>query len=303
MIARMDSDLDKQLPTSQHPYLVFSSVGDQSNLRHWLRGRRNFDLWVTYYGSRSGRYEDVADYYTERRGSKFQNLHHAYQNWSDLFSRYSAILVMDDDVLISGSRISRLFELREQHDLWALQPAFTPRGKVSWPITRARRANVLRFTNFIEMTCPLFRRDKLDAFMAVYDPELVGWGCDWWFLEVMGTDLRDRVAVVDAITCLNPHDVSKGGRREIDQLSRTHERRAIWERIRNKYGIESEEGRCFTEYDAIRKSALGQVLGRLTDASEERWLRLRSSQRWPMPLLRRLRSSLHSAAKHEPVGQ
>ena len=89
-----------------------------------------------------------------------------------LLSRYSAILVMDDDVLISGSSISRLFEIRERHDLWALQAAFSPRGKISWPITEARRRNALRFTNFIEMTCPLFRRDKLDDFedlMRTYD--------------------------------------------------------------------------------------------------------------------------------------
>ncbi|MDB6105168.1 MAG: hypothetical protein JWO52_5167 [Gammaproteobacteria bacterium] len=32
----------------------------------------------------------------------------------------------------------------------------------------------LRYTNLIENTCPLPRRDRLDAFMAVYDPEPVG---------------------------------------------------------------------------------------------------------------------------------
>ncbi len=42
----------------------------------------------------------------------------------------------------------------------------------------------LRYTNFIEMARPLFRQDKLDAFMAVYDPELVGYGT--------GFDEQDR---------------------------------------------------------------------------------------------------------------
>ena len=293
MIAAMDTELLQQPSAGRRPYLVFSSVGDQSNLRHWLQGRRNFDLWVTYYGNHSGRYSDIADYYNERRGAKFQNLHHAYQRWPELLSRYSAILVMDDDIVISGTAISRLFDLRERHDLWALQPAFSPRGKVSWPITRARRTNELRFTNFIEMTCPLFRRDKLDDFMAVYDPELVGWGCDWWFLSTLGDDLYKRVAVVDAITCINPNDVSKLGVREIDQLSRTQERRAIWERIKARHGIEDDERRAFIEYDAISKPALRQAMGRLTDACEKRWLRVRSSRSWPMRQLRRLRDHMH----------
>ena len=233
------------------PNLVFSSVGDHGNLPSWLRGRRNFDLWVTYYGDTPGRFREVADYYNEHRGSKFQNLLFAYRTWPHLLDRYSAILVMDDDLLISGTAISRLFEMRERYDLWALQPAFDPRGKISWSITQVNPYTRLRFTNFIEMACPLFRKDKLDAFMAVYDPELVGWGCDWWFLDVMGEDLRDRVAVVDSITCLNPHDATKGGR-EIDRLSSTGERRALWERMKKKYGIRSED-RGIQEFRRIHR--------------------------------------------------
>jgi hypothetical protein len=280
--------LAKQPAKARHPNLVFSSVGDQSNCRGWLRGRRNFDLWVTYYGDRPGSFLDIADYYEEHRGSKYQNLHHAYRQWSELLGRYAAVLVLDDDIIISGTRISRLFEIRKQHDLWALQPAFSPRGKVSWPITRVDRRNELRFTSFIEMACPLFRKDKLDAFMAVYDPELIGWGCDWWFLEAMGPDLRGRVAVVDAIPCVNPYDWTKAGR-EIDRLAPTNERHEIWERIKEKYQIQSES-RGVHEYGVISKSLLPRTLGRLVDASERLLLWARASQSWPFRLLRVLRS-------------
>src|SRR5262245_50963959 len=77
----MHQELEKTLASPRHPYLVFTSAGDQSNLPRWMQGRRNFDLWITYYGSQAGRYLDLADYYNERRGSKFQNLHHAYRHW------------------------------------------------------------------------------------------------------------------------------------------------------------------------------------------------------------------------------
>lgn len=281
--------LAKQLARARHPNLVFSSVGDQTNCHRWLRGRRNFDLWVTYYGDRPGALLEVADYYHEHRGSKYQNLHHAYQNWSDLLARYAAILVLDDDIIISGARISRLFEIRERYDLWAVQPAFSPRGKISWPITRADRRNELRFTSFIEMNCPLFRKDKLDAFMAVYDPELIGWGCDWWFLDAMGSDLQGHVAVVDAVTCVNPHDSTKAAGREIDRLAPTSERQEVWARIRERYQIQSES-RGVHEYGAIPRPHLTRAIGRLVDVSEGAWLRLRASQSWPVRLLRRFRS-------------
>src|ERR1700730_10003174 len=53
-------------------------------------------------------------------------------------------------------------------------PGFRLAGKVSWDITALHTTAKLRYTNLIENTYPLPRRDKLDAFRAVYDPELVG---------------------------------------------------------------------------------------------------------------------------------
>lgn len=277
--------LAKQMLNSPHVNLVFTSVGDRSNVSRWLHGPRNFDLWLTYYGDRPGHLREISDYYTERRGSKFQNLYFSYQNWRALFQRYAAVFVMDDDLVIGASEICRLFDLRERYDLWALQPAFSPRGKISWPITRANHRNELRFTNFIEMTCPLFRRDKLEEFMAVYDPELVGWGCDWWFLEAMGDNLQGHVAVIDAITCVNPHDTSKG-RREIDNLMPAIERKAIWDRIKRKYNIRSEE-RGPHEYGAIPKPLVQRSLGILANAWQRTWVESGDTARRAMGALRR----------------
>ena len=278
--------LVKQPRNTPHANLVFSSVGDRSNVSTWMHGPRNFDLWVTYYGDRPGHLRDIADYYTERKGAKFQNLYFAYQDWPALFQRYTAVLVMDDDLVISASEISRLFDLRERYDLWALQPAFSPRGKISWPLTKVNRRHELRFTSFIEMTCPLFRRDKLDAFMAVYDPELIGWGCDWWFLEAMGEDLRGRVAVIDSITCVNPHDATKG-RREIDHLMPAIERKAIWDRLKKKYNIRGED-RGMYEYGAISKPLVRRSLGILASACEQTWIGSAETGRRAMAVLRRL---------------
>src|SRR5262249_47793095 len=116
----------------RYNYLVFTSAGDRANCRHWLRGRRNFDLWITYYGDVPGTWAEIADLYNCRQGSKFQNLHSAYCSWGERLRHYEAIMVLDDDILISGEDLSHLFELRHTLDLWVLQPAFHPRGKISW---------------------------------------------------------------------------------------------------------------------------------------------------------------------------
>jgi hypothetical protein len=236
------SDLQERVSIGRRRYLVFTSAGDRTNLRMWLAKDRGFDLWITYYGDHPDTLEGHGDYWVCRKGSKFQNLRAAYQQWPDVFVRYEAVLVLDDDVLIRARDIDRLFAIRAAHELWLLQPAFDPRGKISWDITKVNPHCRLRYTNFVEMTCPLFRQDKLADFMAVYDPELVGFGVDWWFLHVLGADIRGRVAVIDEVVCLNPHDRTKGRVREIDRLQPYEVRKRKWGEMKRRYGIKGEEG-------------------------------------------------------------
>ena len=233
-------------------YLLFTSAGDHGNVHRWLRGWKNFDLWITCYSENGSHYRDIADYYNYRRGSKFQNLYYAYHQWRYIFDQYKAIMVMDDDIILDGSDISRLFEIREKYELWLLQPAFDPRGKISHAITRVKPFSFIRFTNFVEMTCPLFRKDKLDIFMRVFDPELTGYGTDWWFLDSLGDNIEGRVAVVDSITCINPHDTEKGNVREIDRHHQSlADRMKLWEEIKLRYCIRSDE-QGYVEYRKIR---------------------------------------------------
>ena len=239
--------------------LVFTSAGNRSNLRNWLQGRRDFDLWTVYYGDSQGMFQDVSEYYLARKGAKFQNLHYCYQQWPERLAHYDAVMVMDDDIVIDATGITRLFEIRRERDLWALQPAFRLSGKVSWDITAVHPTAKLRYTNFVEMACPLFRRDKLDAFMAVYDPELVGYGTDWWFLHTLGTDLDKRIAVVDEVTCVNPYDKHKGaGGREIDAVQTHQMRKEVWERMKTLHSL-NEQGRVHREFGRISQSPLGAV--------------------------------------------
>jgi len=231
-------------------YLVYTSAGDHSNLYNWLavsgapKVRKSFDLWVTYYGDQENKYKKIADFYNMRKGGKLPNLYYLYQQHKDILDNYDAIFVLDDDILIDCNQINRLFEIREQFDLWLLQPAFHPAGKISHPITKVAPSSFLRYTNFVEVACPLFRKDKLDKFMEVYDPVLVGWGADLWFSHLLG-EKPGKIAIVDAISCINPHDSTKEGGREIDQLEEKNIRIKNWVEIKKLHNIQfnGEEGK------------------------------------------------------------
>ena len=236
--------------TPKSKNLVYTSAGDNSNISFWLKrfdgkkAHKNFDLWITYYGDQENKLKNIADFYNVRKGAKFQNLLYVYQQWKEVLDNYEAIFILDDDIIIDCNAINRLFEIREQFDLWLLQPAFDSKGKISHPITKINPSCFLRYTNFVEVACPLFRKDKLDNFMKIFNPVLTGWGIDLWYHHVLG-EHPQKIAIVDAIPCINPHDVTKGGQREIDRLEEKSVRISKWVEVKEKFNIQfdGEEGK------------------------------------------------------------
>ncbi|MEO3473816.1 hypothetical protein AAFN86_18255 [Roseomonas sp. CAU 1739] len=225
-------------------HCVFTSAGDRNAVRHWLPpgGDRTFDLLVAFYGDDDTRFAELREVATRAwriKGGKMQNLHALVQAGEIDLSAYSHVWVPDDDVQIDPADIPRLFALAAAYDLWVSQPAFVAASRVSWPVTRvAETRNQIRLTSFVEVTCPLFRRDKLETFLAAYDGSLVGWGIDWWFAHELGAAWSGRFAVMDAITACNPQTGTKPGRfREIDRLQPPEERRAAWIALREARGI------------------------------------------------------------------
>ncbi|KAL1504120.1 hypothetical protein AB1Y20_010530 [Prymnesium parvum] len=273
------------------PWLVFTSAGDKSNVAQWLSGSaREFDLFVVYYGDLP---EPVcalgADRFVRRKGGKFPNLKAAFADDPAYFASREAVFVMDDDVEIDCAAIHECFRVRRQLDAWVLQPAYDLRkGKSSHELLRspieakvssrvamgadmAALAEVVsarkfirlgdhgehrvRYVNFIEVTCPLFRNDILLDFLAAYDGQLVGWGIDWWFCQRVLGQLDDRgraedksrrtcLVVLDSCVCVNPLEQEKKGAadetREIDKLQSTQVRANEWGKAVVKFGLRAQ---------------------------------------------------------------
>lgn len=218
---------------------IFTSAGDRNAVRQWLPadGSRPFDLLIAFYGDDDARFEElraIATRIWRIKGSKMQNLHALVQGGEIDLSAYDQVWLPDDDVLIAPADIPRLFGLAAAYDLWVSQPAFIEGSRASSPVIRmAATREQIRLTTFVEITCPLFRRDRLEAFLAEYDGSLVSWGIDWWFAHVLGARWSGRFAVIDAITACNPQTGLKpGGFREIDRLQAPEERRDSWIALR-----------------------------------------------------------------------
>lgn len=66
--------------------------------------------------------------------------------------------------------------------------------------------------------------------MELYDPVLTGWGIDLWYMDLFGYHPK-KIAIVDDITCINPHDDTKGGQREIELLEKKNVSIENWLKI------------------------------------------------------------------------
>ena len=177
----------------------------------------------------------------------------------------------DDDLVIEAEAIVRLFHIRRALDLWVLQPAnhpFEGKADVADGFLRAVEGVSYRFVNFVEVTAPLFRADKLISFLGEYIPRrheprepLVGYGIDAWFcqhllqikpspsdparahhlthhLELQTTCLHPRkAAVIDSVRFINPPDEAKPRGREIDTLMPTFARKHAFETLMARRGL------------------------------------------------------------------
>lgn len=89
---------------------------------------------------------------------------------------------------------------------------------------------------------------------------------------------------MDAVTCVNPHDVRKDRVREIDRLQPQAARVAAWEDTKRRCGIRSE-ARGHAEYEVVERPPASRLLARaaglldVTPLASRAWNRLRYEAR------------------------
>jgi len=220
--------------------LVFTSAGDNTNFDNiWLDKKRNYDVWVVYYGNNEEtyeRYKSKVDYIEKRQGSKFQNFEHIYKT-KDL-SQYERFFIVDDDIIMSTKDINTLFIMSERFGFWICGPSFDTKSRISHRITKHCPGNLFRYTNYIEVNTPLFTKKALSNLMKMYDTSLIGWGIDHLYIWANGWDKSDRYAIIDAVQCTNPKEsTKKGGKRELAKIKDWKKREKFWIDFERKHNI------------------------------------------------------------------
>lgn len=188
-------------------YLVISPTGeDVSYHKEWIRGKRDFDLMLVNYGDFPGRYAQDAEYYYEMKGFKFEILKSAIETFRDKVKLYEAVWLPDDDLSISTTDINRLFQIFHEYNL-DLAQASVKNSWVSYSMMIQRITSKLRYVNWVECMCPLFKTENLFQLLYTFNFNRSGWAIDFfWAKKLEGKS----IAIIDEVGVLHTKPVKSG---------------------------------------------------------------------------------------------
>lgn len=194
--------------------LVIACVGDGSLHPGWLPPAGMapaYDLLLIYFGDTPERYREQCQHYVMRKGSKWELLTAVITEQRELISRYEAIWLPDDDIRADASTIAKMFNIFNVEELALAQPALTADSYINHDVTRQRRWFTLRYSAFVEVMVPLFRRDVLMALLPTFTVNRSGWAIDhWWCHQVRENNWGD-IAIIDATPVTHTRPVNTGG--------------------------------------------------------------------------------------------
>jgi hypothetical protein len=251
--------------------LVILRAGDASLHPGWLDApARDFDLFVSYYGSTPGRHRDTADFYESRKGPKWPGIEAVLRAHGELLSCYDAFWFPDDDLEASGARIDRMFAFFHAYQLSLAQPALTRDSYHTWDTLLQEPGCHIRYSGFVEVMAPIFSREALGVCWPTFGESRSGWGLDWLWPTLCRQAGLAGIAVIDATPVRHTRPV--GG-----ELYRNHpdlDPRAEARRLLKKYGIQ--------EVRAVAKYSFGRRVREMPQPLGERlvfWLKKLNGQR------------------------
>ncbi|HEY2881939.1 MAG TPA: hypothetical protein VGJ15_05885, partial [Pirellulales bacterium] len=177
--------------------LVICPIGDRTVHRTWLAGpaKPNFDLFLIYFGDGPDTFATDAKYYVCRKGFKWEHIHFVATEHRETLAKYEHIWCPDDDVACDTAGVNLLFDIFKQYNLQLAQPAIS-HGDFSYKGLAQRPGNILRYSPYVEVMCPLFTRAALEKVQDTFTETRSGWGIDWVWPHRF---CSQEVAVIDRV--------------------------------------------------------------------------------------------------------
>jgi hypothetical protein len=188
--------------------LIICPIGDRSMHRTWLSGpsKPQFDLFLIYFGDAPDTAAGDAKYYARRKGFKWEHLHFATEEFVHTLRQYERIWCPDDDIACDTAAVNLLFEVFERFNLELAQPAISD-GEFSFKSLAQIRGNLLRYSPYVEIMCPIFSRDAFFSLKDTFLENRSGWGIDWIWPRRF---TAEQIAIIDKVGVHHTGSLGKG---------------------------------------------------------------------------------------------
>jgi hypothetical protein len=162
--------------SATRPNLVIIRCGSGHRLIDDEKGR-NFDLALNFYGTPSHASATGCEYAYAGGINKFQA---ARQFITDaLLNQYNGFMLVDDDLEISYTELSRFLEYCSRNQLGLAQPSLTHDSGYSHQHLLNAAAGGSRAVEMVEVMCPYFSRNVMKIVLPTFTLSDSTWGLDW----------------------------------------------------------------------------------------------------------------------------
>lgn len=241
--------------------VIYLCVGDKEVFGSYVIENliETYDIIVNYFGddnTKAKYFKKHSIYFQQKKGTKFLNLKDIVSHYPNIIDNYQYVVCWDDDATIENGSVCDLIHLMSTFKLKIISPSHSSGGKISHNIMRTYPGNhILRFTNFVEMTFPIFERSFINNYIYEYDGSCSGYGNDWWYMNL----IEDRgsnynVGICDSVIVTNPRNHSN--KDNISEYLTKSDRYKEWENAKNKYELNQWNPKTLAYVHEINKEIL-----------------------------------------------
>lgn len=164
--------------------LVIINIDETQNPLKWISNKAGFDLVFLCY-SKSKQFQELLDQtgrnwhdYSSENNGKWKNIFRYLDMNPDCLSRYDYFWFPDPDLVMSIKQINKFLDFVEKLHFDLYQPSLTRDSFISYPFTRHRADMIYHKVDFVEIMCPLFKREALLKNLWTFDLTSSGYGID-----------------------------------------------------------------------------------------------------------------------------
>lgn len=216
--------------------LLITTIGKLDCIPTWISEDRNFDIAFIFYPDKidaetKKKLKSVSDYLFFKTGFKYTVIKKIFAENPQLLT-YDYYWMPDDDVNLVKGTVNDLFDLAKIHFIGLGQPS-TFKSNTSWKFLRHKRGYAVRYSNFVEVMCPLFSQKSLTNCLDSFSYTKSGWGLDFLWSSLV----TEKIGILDQVIIKHTKEINLDGgalykkllketgktpREELDELIKAH---------------------------------------------------------------------------------